>query len=102
MVFEYISGEETDANSRQRWSRVEAETETVVLSMGNRDAYALRPGFILPMRGVKILLYSLARIVAVGFRVIPDTWARESGRAVPDPARSRLRRTPPRAGPAKS
>ena len=51
MVFEYISGEGTDANSRQKWSRVKAETETALLNMGFRDAYALRPGFIQPMRG---------------------------------------------------
>jgi uncharacterized protein YbjT (DUF2867 family) len=52
MVFEYISGEGTDANSRQRWAQVKAETETALLNMGFRDAYALRPGFIQPMRGV--------------------------------------------------
>ena len=51
MVFEYISGEGTDPNSRQRWARVKAETETALLEMGFRDAYALRPGFIQPMRG---------------------------------------------------
>lgn len=52
MVFEYISGEGTDTNSRQYWARVKAETETALLNMGFRDAYAIRPGFILPMRGV--------------------------------------------------
>src|SRR6516162_7562462 len=52
MVFEYISGEGTDAKSRQRWAQVKAETETALLNMGFRDAYALRPGFIQPMRGV--------------------------------------------------
>jgi len=51
MVFEYISGEGTDAKSRQRWAQVKAETETALLSMGLRDAYALRPGLIQPMRG---------------------------------------------------
>jgi uncharacterized protein YbjT (DUF2867 family) len=53
MVFEYISGEGTDMNSRQRWARVKGETEAALLEMGFRDAYALRPGFIQPMRGVK-------------------------------------------------
>jgi uncharacterized protein YbjT (DUF2867 family) len=52
MVFEYISGEGTDSKSRQRWAKVKAETETALLNMGFRDAYALRPGFIQPMRGV--------------------------------------------------
>jgi uncharacterized protein YbjT (DUF2867 family) len=51
IVFEYISGEGTDAKSRQRWAQVKAETETALLNMGFRDAYALRPGFIQPMRG---------------------------------------------------
>jgi hypothetical protein len=51
MVFEYISGEGTSPNSRQNWARVKAETETALFSMGFRDAYALRPGFIEPMRG---------------------------------------------------
>ena len=53
MVFEYISGEGTDLNSLQRWARVKAETEAALLEMGFRDAYALRPGFIQPMRGVR-------------------------------------------------
>ena len=30
MVFEYISGEGTDAKSRQMWARVKAETETAL------------------------------------------------------------------------
>jgi uncharacterized protein YbjT (DUF2867 family) len=42
MVFEYISGEGTDANSRQRWAQIKAET--ALPNMGFRDAYALRPG----------------------------------------------------------
>jgi uncharacterized protein YbjT (DUF2867 family) len=51
MVFQYISGEGTDANSRQRWSSVKAETEAAIFEIGFRDAYALRPGLIQPMRG---------------------------------------------------
>src|SRR5215468_6527675 len=50
MVFEYISGEGTDAKSRQRWAQVKAATEAALFNMGFRDAYALRPGFIQPMR----------------------------------------------------
>lgn len=42
MVFEYISGEGTDADSRQRWARVKAETEAALFKIGFRDAYALR------------------------------------------------------------
>ena len=53
MVFEYISGQGTDSSSRQMWARVKAETEAALLELGFRDAYALRPGFIQPMRGVR-------------------------------------------------
>lgn len=52
MVFEYISGDGTKANSGQMWARVKAETEQKLLATGFRDAYMLRPGFIQPMRGV--------------------------------------------------
>jgi hypothetical protein len=51
MVFEFISGEGTDPNSRQTWARVKAETEAALFAMGFHDAYALRPGFIQLMRG---------------------------------------------------
>jgi hypothetical protein len=45
MVFEYISGEGTDAKSRQRWAQVKAETETALVKMGFGDACALRQRF---------------------------------------------------------
>jgi uncharacterized protein YbjT (DUF2867 family) len=65
MVFEYISGEGTNANSRQKWAQVKAETETAVLNMGFRDAYALRPGFIQPMRGVTSRMRSIRWVYAL-------------------------------------
>jgi len=71
MVFEYISGEGTDANSRQRWAGVKAETETALLNMGFRDAYALRPGFIQPMRGVTSRVRSVRWLYAVTTPVYP-------------------------------
>lgn len=71
MVFEYISGEGTDANSRQRWARVKAETETALLNMGFRDAYALRPGFIQPMRGVTSRMRSVRWMYALTAPVYP-------------------------------
>jgi hypothetical protein len=55
----------TDANSRQNWARVKAETETALLNMGFRDAYAVRPGFIQPMRGVTSRIRSIRWMYAV-------------------------------------
>ncbi len=71
MVFEYISGEGTDANSRQNWARVKAETETALLNMGFRDAYALRPGFIQPKRGVTSRMRSVRWLYALTAPVYP-------------------------------
>jgi uncharacterized protein YbjT (DUF2867 family) len=71
MVFEYISGEGTDANSRQRWAQVKAETETALLKMGFRDAYTLRPGFIQPMRGVTSRMRSVRWMYALTAPVFP-------------------------------
>ena len=71
MVFEYISGEGTDANSRQKWARVKADTETALLNMGFRDAYALRPGFIQPMRGATSRIQSVRWMYALTALIYP-------------------------------
>ena len=71
MVFGYISGEGTDAHSRQRWAQVEAETEAALLNMGFRDAYALRPGYIQPMRGVTSRIRSLRWLYALMRPIYP-------------------------------
>ena len=71
MVFEYISGEGTSSESRQAWARVKAETEATLLAMGFRDAYALRPGFIQPMRGAASRLRSLRWLYALTAPIYP-------------------------------
>jgi uncharacterized protein YbjT (DUF2867 family) len=71
MAFEYISGEGTDANSRQRWAQVKAETEMALLNLGFRDAYALRPGFIQPMRGVTSRVRSIRWMYALTTPIYP-------------------------------
>jgi len=54
-VFVYVSGAGTDSSERGRtmWARIKGKTENTVLAMGFRDAYAFRPGLILPEKGVK-------------------------------------------------
>lgn len=71
MAFEYISGEGTDRQSRQRWARVKAETEAALLRMGFRDAYALRPGFIQPMRGAISRMRSVRWMYALTAPIYP-------------------------------
>jgi uncharacterized protein YbjT (DUF2867 family) len=71
MAFEYISGEGTDANSRRRWARVKAETESALLNVGFRDAYALRPSFVQPMRGVRSRMRSVRWLYTLTAPIFP-------------------------------
>jgi nucleoside-diphosphate-sugar epimerase len=54
-VFLYVSGTGTDSSEKGkiRWARVKGKTENYILNKGFKDAYALRPGVILPQKGVK-------------------------------------------------
>ncbi len=55
MVFNYVSGTGTDSSEQGRgmWARVKGRTENAILNMGFKDAYAFRPGLIIPEKGVK-------------------------------------------------
>ncbi|TXF89050.1 NAD-dependent epimerase/dehydratase family protein [Neolewinella aurantiaca] len=55
MVFIYVSGDGTDETetSSTMWARVKGKTENMVLDRGFKDAYAFRPGAILPERGIE-------------------------------------------------
>jgi uncharacterized protein YbjT (DUF2867 family) len=55
MVFNYVSGTGTDSSEQVRsmWARVKGRTENAILNMGFKDAYAFRPGLIIPEKGVK-------------------------------------------------
>jgi len=60
MVFVYVSGEGTDANSTTMWSRVKGGVENALMAMPFRAAYAFRPGLILAKNGIrpKVPLYN--------------------------------------------
>lgn len=55
MVFNYVSGTGTDSTEQGNtmWARVKGKTENMVLNKGFKDAYAFRPGAILPEKGIK-------------------------------------------------
>lgn len=69
MVFVYVSGMGTDSSEKGKimWARIKGETENMILNMGFRDAYAFRPGFILPEKGVR----SRTRLYNVFYKI---TW----------------------------
>lgn len=53
-VFVYVSGAGTDSTEAGRvmWARVKGRTENRILGMGFAAAYAFRPAFIQPERGI--------------------------------------------------
>ena len=55
MTFIYVSGMGTDSSEEGRlmWARVKGKTENMVFAKGFNDAYAFRPGGILPEKGIK-------------------------------------------------
>lgn len=65
MVFTYVSGEGTDSTEKgnSRWARVKGKTENELLSLGFKDAYMYRPGYIQPIKGLKNT-YKIYKIIA--------------------------------------
>jgi len=55
MTFCYISGAGTDATEKGRsmWARVKGKTENELRKLPFKRAYAFRPGFIKPIKGLK-------------------------------------------------
>ncbi|MEM9832450.1 MAG: epimerase [Bacteroidota bacterium] len=55
MTFIYVSGQGTDSaeKSSMMWARVKGKTENDLLHMGFQQTFMFRPGFIIPLRGIK-------------------------------------------------
>ena len=66
MAFLYVSGMGTDSSEggRLMWARVKGQTENALLGLPFRG-YGIRPGFILPVRGVR----TKTRLYAVAYQV---------------------------------
>lgn len=54
-TFIYVSGVGTNSTEKGRmmWARVKGKTENDLLNKGFKNAFAFRPGMILPLRGIK-------------------------------------------------
>lgn len=54
MTVTYISGQGTDSTEKGRtmWARVKGKTENDIINLGFKQAFAFRPGGIIPKRGV--------------------------------------------------
>lgn len=55
MTFTYVSGQGTDSSEKGRsmWARVKGKTENDILALGFKQAFAYRPGAIIPLRGIE-------------------------------------------------
>ena len=55
LTFCYISGAGTDSTEKGRtmWARVKGRTENYILNLGFRQAFAFRPGIIIPTKGLQ-------------------------------------------------
>lgn len=55
MVFTYVSGvgTSTEMNAKMMWANVKGRTENDLLKLSFKDAYMFRPGFILPLKGIR-------------------------------------------------
>lgn len=55
MTFLYVSGMGTDSSEQGRsmWARVKGRTENALLDLPFKAAYMVRPGFIVPLHGIK-------------------------------------------------
>lgn len=54
-TFIYVSGAGTDSTEKSKtmWARVKGKTENMMFNKGFKNAYAFRPGVILPKSGIK-------------------------------------------------
>nr|WP_319271025.1 NAD-dependent epimerase/dehydratase family protein [uncultured Draconibacterium sp.] len=55
MTITYVSGEGTDSSEKGRvmWARVKGKTENDLIKLGFKQTFMFRPGFIIPLRGIK-------------------------------------------------
>lgn len=71
IVFNYVTGAGADSTEKGKimWARVKGKTENAILKLGFKDAYAFRPGAILPEKGVKskTKLYNFIYIITKPF-----------------------------------
>ena len=65
MTFCYISGAGTDSTEKGRsmWARVKGKTENDLMKLGFKAAYAFRPGYIQPTKGLRNT-YNMYKVAA--------------------------------------
>ncbi len=82
MTFIYVSGQGTDSSEKGRsmWARVKGKTENDILKLGFKQAFAFRPGAIIPLRGIepsskmyRILINNLTWLIKLIKKLSPNS-----------------------------
>jgi uncharacterized protein YbjT (DUF2867 family) len=89
MTFVYVSGAGTDSSEKGRvnWARVKGKTENDLMKLPFKNAFAFRPGFMLPTKGLKHAksYYSTLKFLFPFFKLIIPAYVstlREAGIAM--------------------
>ncbi len=71
MTFCYVSGDGTDGSERGRimWARVKGRTENDLRKLSFKAAYAFRPGFIKPIKGLKHA-YGASKVLGLAYPML--------------------------------
>ncbi|MFK7969341.1 MAG: NAD-dependent epimerase/dehydratase family protein [Bacteroidia bacterium] len=82
MTFIYVSGVGTDSSEKGRtmWARVKGKTEKDVIKLGFKQAFAFRPGAIIPLRGIqpssklyRVLINNLTWLIKLIKAIAPNS-----------------------------
>lgn len=82
MTVTYVSGQGTDSSEKGRtmWARVKGKTENDIIALGFKQAFAYRPGGIIPKKGVepssklyKVLIKNLGWLLKMMKALAPNS-----------------------------
>jgi len=80
-TFTYVSGQGTDSKEKGKgWAAVKGKTENDILKLGFKQAFAFRPGVIIPLKGIepssklyKTLIKNLGWFIKVIKKLSPNS-----------------------------
>lgn len=65
MIFNYVSGAQTNADGTLMWQRVKGKTEKDLEALGFQGQYNFRPGVMKPVKGQKNIRWFLKPLIAL-------------------------------------
>lgn len=72
MVFNFVSGAQTNSNGSQMWQRVKGRTEDELMKLPFRGQYNFRPGIMKPVAGQKNVRWFFKPLIPVFAALMPS------------------------------